>query len=174
MSSETYNEIAEWFIKRHKERTQENKLVSWAQTLGIVLNDHGTLKHDQLFHLLVLAILWNSEPTYEVEKGEEIFRHIKEKYTLQGFHEAGRDEPLSNELRILARDVIGNPAVFNALWFATHGTIGAESVWSRIIKTLETPVIGSKEDDLLRLRRLHGISIPRMVPDSMREKHTSL
>lgn len=161
MSAQTCTEIAEWFIKRHKEWTQENKLVSWAQKLGIVLNDHGTLKHGQLFHLLVLAILWNSKPTYEVEKGVEVFGHIKEKYTLQNFDEAVRNQQLRNELRLLAHDVIGNSAVFNALSFATQGTIGAESVWSRIIMTLEAPEIGSKDHDLRRLRGLYGIFDPK-------------
>lgn len=64
------NQIIDWFVKNHNEWVEENRLVSWAEKLGIRLNCSDTLDEGSLFHLLVLGVLWNSCPTYRVERGK--------------------------------------------------------------------------------------------------------
>jgi hypothetical protein len=98
MSARACSEIAEWFMRHHKDCVNDNRLDSWARKLGIELNENGELEKSQLFHLFVLAILWNSDPTYEVELGEQVFLKIKKKYTLGNFHEAAQNDFLSAEL----------------------------------------------------------------------------
>jgi hypothetical protein len=160
------SEIAEWFVQRHNDWIRDNKLVSWAKKLGIVLNEDGRLENNRLFHLFVLAILWNSKPTYKAEEGEKVFLRIRDKYTLKNFDEADQNELLAGELERTALDIIGNQSTYNVLRFVSHGCFGDESVWSRIMQILEDPGIGDKASDVNRLTRLFRVFNPLDGPRS--------
>jgi len=88
LSSWSCKEIALWFMKKHKELLRGNKLISWAEKLGVKLNRNNVLDETQLFSLFVLAILWNNKPTYSIEKGEQVFKEIRNSYTLENFRKA--------------------------------------------------------------------------------------
>ena len=149
--------IVEWFVERHKEWTDDNKLLSWAEKLEINLKRKGKLDDDQLFHLFVLAALWDNKPTYKVEKGEQVFKEIKNDFTLQNFRNAAQNTMTKERLRSIAYDTIQNPKVFNLLMFIANGKLNGESVWVKIRKILESPVIGNKEDGVTRCKQLHQI-----------------
>lgn len=160
MNSSKCREIAEWFTEKHKEWIKDNKLVSWAGKLGINLNNEGVLDDAQLFHLFVLAVLWNNKPTYVVEKGLEVFEKIRDDYTLENFREAVENMVLEGQLKSMASKIIGNPQVFNLLMFIANGKLNGENVWTKMKKILNSPIIGDKEDDLRRLRQLYNIFNP--------------
>ena len=153
-------EIAEWFIQKHNEWIENNKLVSWAGKLGINLNSKGKLDEGNLFQLFVLAILWNNKPTYKAEKGEEVFIRIKNEYTLENFKIAAQDNTVEGRLREVASNVIHNPQVYKLLMFIADGKINGKNVWVTIKEILESPVIGNEEYDLRRLKELYGIFNP--------------
>jgi hypothetical protein len=48
--------------------------------------------------LFVLAALWNNEPTFIAKKGEEVFKSIKNVYTLRNFKNATQDDTLKGRL----------------------------------------------------------------------------
>jgi len=154
------DEIARWFLLQHYEWIQNNKLVSWAGRLGIELNVNGRLDESQLFHLFVLATLWNNKPTYRAEKGEEVFKEIRDYYRLENFREAAQDSYIKDRLRSIASENIHNPQVYSLLMFAVNGTFNGEKVWTKIKQILDFPVIGDREYDSRRLRRLYGIFNP--------------
>lgn len=153
-------DIAEWFIEKHNELIENNKLVSWAGKLGISLNSNGNLDEGQLFQLFVLAALWNNKPTYKAEKGEEVFMRIKNGYTLENFKTAAQDNTIEGRLREIASNVINNPQVYKLLMFIANGRLNGKNVWAFIKEILESPVIGNEEDDLRRLKELYGIFNP--------------
>jgi len=132
-------------------------LLSWAEKLEINLKRKGKLDDDQLFHLFVLAALWDNKPTYKVEKGEQVFKEIKNDFTLQNFRNAAQNTMTKERLKSIAYDTIQNPKVFNLLMFIANGKLNGESVWVKIRKILESPVIGNKEDDVTRCKQLHQI-----------------
>jgi len=146
------NEIAQWFIREYGAWAKDHKLVSWAEKLGITLNCEGTLDEEELFHLFVLAVLWNNPPTYRTQIGEKIFRKIKDEYTLSNLKVATvfRNKEL---LEHLAFEEIGDlkhtRAILNLLMF-----IASENIWMKIKQILDSPKIGNEECDLERLRHL--------------------
>lgn len=151
------NQIINWFVKNHNEWVDENRLVSWAEKLGIRLNCSDTLDENSLFHLLVLGVLWNSCPTYRVEKGEDIFRKIKGIYTLTKFKEAYSDRETRKILIQKAKKEIKNEAVFNILDFTVNGNVNNTQVWTKINDILNSKNIGDGTSDVNRLRRLYYI-----------------
>ncbi|MCW3985306.1 MAG: ogr/Delta-like zinc finger family protein [Candidatus Bathyarchaeota archaeon] len=161
MNSIECAEIAEWFMKHHSDRVQNKRLLSWAGKLGIKLNCKGELDEDQLFHLFVLAALWNNEPTYEAGKGEQVFQTIKKDYTLEHFREAESKGEFREDLKNIAYKGIQNPNTFVLLKFIATGKTQRGNVWQEIRRVLELPGIGNKEIDINRLRQLYGIFNPR-------------
>ena len=141
--------IINWFLTRHGEWVEESRLVSWAKKLGINLNDDGEINEEQLFHLFVLAVLWNNKPTYNAEKGEQVFKQIKGEYTFSSFRRASYDASTRLRLKRIASKNIGNPGVFHLLKFITK-----PDTWDKIMETLNFPVIGDKADDIKRLEDL--------------------
>lgn len=156
MSSWGLREIAEWFIEKHDEWVENNKLISWAEKLGIKLNANGKLDEGQLFQLFVLAILWNNKPTYRAEVGEKVFEEIKNEYTLDNFQRATSDSDMRNRLMEIACEIIRNLQVYELLMFIVNG----KNMWATIKEVLEFPVIGDEEDDLRRLERLYELFNP--------------
>ncbi|MEM2282409.1 MAG: hypothetical protein QXH26_02525 [Candidatus Hadarchaeales archaeon] len=146
--------IAEWFTEKHNKWVENNKLVSWAEKLGIKLNANGELDEEQLFQLFVLAILWNNKPTHKVKTGEKIFREIKSDYTLDNFQRATRDHNVENRLRKIAAETIRNLEVYGLLTLIVNGTLNGKNIWTRIKEILNSPVIGNKQDDLRRWKEL--------------------
>jgi len=155
------NQIINWFLRKHKEWVRDNKLVPWAEKLGIRLNYNGTLDESQLFHLFVLAVLWNSRPTYRAEKGEEVFLNIKDEYTLSNFRKAPGDDNLWRVLKEIADRKIGNPSVFNILNFVTNGKVNNYLVWVRVKEILNSEGMGAKNFDENRLKRFYYIFNPK-------------
>lgn len=154
------NQIIDWFVREHKEWIDENKLVSWAEKLGISLNRNNTLDESSLFHLFVLGVLWNSRPTYRAEKGEEVFSKIKDTYTVTKFREAYSNAETRQVLIRKARNEIENEAVFNILNFIVNGKVDNTPVWTEINDVLTLWNIGDKNCDVNRLRRLYCIFNP--------------
>jgi len=154
------DQIIDWFIRKHNKWVQENKLVSWAEKLGIKLNYNGMLDERQLFHLFVLAVLWNSRPTYRVEKGEKVFLDIKDEYALSNFKNALKDNNTRELLKEIAYIKIGNSSVFNILSFIVNGEINGKPVWSRIKEILDLGKVGDKNSDVSRLKWLYHIFNP--------------
>lgn len=157
MSSWSLRGIAEWFIEKHSEWVEDNKLVSWAAKLGINLNVNGKLDEGQLFQLFVLAILWNNKPTYRAEIGEEVFQHIKNEYTLNNFRKASQDSNLKNRLMETAYKIIRNTQVYELLMFIINEKLNGKNIWETIKEILEFPVIGNEEEDLKRLKELYKL-----------------
>jgi hypothetical protein len=164
MSTKACSEIAEWFMQHHKECMNGNRLNSWAGRLGIELDRDGKLENSQLFHLFLLAILWNSEPTFKVEVGEQVFLKIKGEYTLANFDKTRQNESLSAEIALTASKVIGNQGTLNILRFLIRERGDIESVWSEILRILESPFIGNRRADVNRLRRLYHVFNPPHPP----------
>jgi len=160
MIADECSKIARWFIETHNELVHDNRLKSWAEKLGIKLNNNGILDERQLFHLFVLALLWNNPGTYGAKKGEKAFRNIRDKYTLENFVRATKNESLANELRT-ADDSLWNPNVFNTLLFIAGGQVKGERIWKKIQHTLISPIIGNKKSDLDRLKQLYDIFNPK-------------
>jgi len=98
--------IISWFLKEYTEWIQGNKLKSWARKLGIQLNHNNSLVEKELFRLFLLAILWNSRPTYRVEMGEDVFKRVKHIYTLTKFEEAKNNIKTRNRLLRVAKEII--------------------------------------------------------------------
>lgn len=153
--------IIKWFTDEHGEWIQNKKLVSWAAKLGIKLNLDRRLEDDQLFHLFVLAVLWNNKPTFPAKIGEQVYLKIRHNYTLKNFIEAKHNNNLADTLRNIARSTIANKHVFNLLMYIANGRVNEEKVWAKIKQSLNFPVVGNKEDDISRLRWLYGIFNPR-------------
>jgi len=147
------NRIIDWFTKRYGEWVLDNKLVSWAEKLGIKMNRDGMLDEEELFRLFVLAILWNNPPTYPAEKGERVFKNIKDEYTLSNFREATHDCQIKERLERIALVTIQNFHIFDLLMFIAN----ENKVWAVIRRILTSPKIGDKESDQKRLRQLWGI-----------------
>ena len=145
-------EIIKWFMREHSDWVEDKSLVSWAGRLGIELNRNGTLSEDELFRLFVLASLWNNKPTFQAERGEEIFKQIRGEYTLWNFREAFHNSNVRNRLKILAVKTIGNIGIFSLLDF-----ISREDNWELIKWILTFPKIGDKHDDLERLKKLWAL-----------------
>ena len=145
-------EIIKWFIREHSDWVEDKSLVSWAGRLGIKLNHNGRLLEDELFRLFVLASLWNNKPTFRAERGEEIFKRIRNEYTLRNFREASHNSNVRNRLKILADKTIGNIGIFKLLDF-----IAREDNWKLIKQILTFPMIGNKHDDLKRLKKLWAL-----------------
>ena len=145
-------EIIKWFIREHSDWVEDKSLVSWAGRLGIKLNHNGRLLEDELFRLFVLASLWNNKPTFRAERGEEIFKRIRNEYTLRNFREAFHNSNVRNRLKILADKTIGNIGIFRLLDF-----IAREDNWKLIKQILTFPMIGNKHDDLKRLKKLWAL-----------------
>lgn len=154
------NQIIKWFVRNHNEWVKENKLVSWAEKLGIKLIHNDTLDENSLFHLFVLEVLWNSRPTYRTEKGEEVFRKIKDTYTLTKFRDAYSNEETRKRLTQIARDEIGNEGIFNILNFIVNGNIDNVQIWSEITNILTSENIGDKDFDMNRLKRSYYLINP--------------
>jgi len=152
------DKIIKWFIENHgKEWVKDNKIISWAKKLGIILNNNEMLDEDSLFHLFVLSVLWNSEPTYIAEKGEEVFNQIKDIYTLQKFKESQSNKYTEQELFKIAKDKINNVGIFNLLNFIANGKINGHYVWTEINEILIRNNIGDKKSDIDRLKELYFI-----------------
>ncbi len=151
------NDIIEWFIKKHSDWVEENKLISWAKKLGIILNNKGKLDEDSLFHLFILGVLWNSPPTYKAEKGEDIFRKIKNTYTLTSFRDAHTNRETREMLIQIAREEIGNKDIFNLLYFVVNGNLENQQCWTNIINILTSKTIGDKDSDVNRLKHLYNL-----------------
>lgn len=161
MNSCRCSEIIKWFTEKYGEWIRDNRLISWAGKLGIKLNRDGILDNGQLFHLFVLAVLWNNKPTFKAEKGEQVFLKIKQKYTLKNFAEVAKNDVLANTLRSIAYDTIRNPHVFNLLMFIANGEVNGEKVWTKIKRILNSPGFGNRGSDVNRLKELYGIFNPR-------------
>lgn len=166
MSFCSCKEIARWFLETHSEWVENGRLISWAGKLGIKLRKNNVLDEDQLFHLFVLAILWNNDPTYRVELGEQVFKKIKNAYTLENFRKAAEDVSIGEWLKtILYKAIPGEKAIseekalkiFNLLMFVVNGKFEEKNVWKRIKHILEFPIIGNREDDIGRLKQLYEI-----------------
>lgn len=155
------DQVIPWFISEHKDWLEDSKLVSWAEKLGIHLNHQGAIDEEELFHLFVLAVLWNNDPTYPAEKGEQVFREIKREYTLRNFREAEQNDLLAKELNSIAHNFIGNPDVFSLLMFIANGRANDGNIWTKIRGILNFPGIGYKADDVNRLKELFGVFNPR-------------
>jgi len=153
VAAHKYNELIDWFTKRHGEWVQDNKLISWAEKLGIKLNHDGMLDEEELFRLFVLAILWNNSPTYPAEKGERVFKNIKDEYTLSNFRDATYNCQLKERLKQISLVTIQNFHIFNLLMFIAN----ENNVRAEIRQILTSPKIGDKESDLKRLRQLWDI-----------------
>jgi len=147
------DELIDWFTKRYGEWVRDNKLVSWAEKLGIKLSRDGMLDEGELFRLFVLAILWNNPPTYPAEKGESVFKNIKDEYTLSNFRGATYNCQIKERLKQIALVTIQNLHVFNLLMFIAN----ENKVWAEIRQILTFPKIGDKASDLKRLRQLWNI-----------------
>jgi hypothetical protein len=154
------DQIIDWFVREHNEWVEENKLVSWARKLGIDLNRNDSLDENSLFHLFVLAVLWNSCPTYQAERGEEVFEEIKDTYTLTNFRDAVTDRNIQNRLIEIARKEIKNIGIFNILNFITNGKVDSIPVWARIKNILTSENIGDKDSDVTRLKNLYRLFNP--------------
>lgn len=161
ISNQIVKEVIEWFTKVHKKWVKDNGLISWAGKLGIELNRNGILDEDQLFHLFVLAVLWNNKPTFRAEKGERVFLDIRKKYTLEKFLKAIKDNSIAVGLRKIASKNIRNSDVFNLLMFIVNGNVDGKPVWAMIKEALNFPNIGHREDDMCRLKQLYGLFNPR-------------
>ena len=142
-------EIIEWFMREHSDWVDDKSLVSWARRLGIELNRNGMLDEDGLFRLFVLASLWNNTPTRHAERGEMVFKEIKDEYTLWNFREASHNSSMKDQLMTLAKETIGNRGIFNLLDF-----IAREDNWEFIKWILTFAKIGDKHSDLKRLKKL--------------------
>ena len=142
-------EIIKWFMREHSDWVEDKSLVSWAGRLGIELNRNGRLSEDELFRLFVLASLWNNKPTFQAERGEDIFKQIRGEYTLWNFREAFHNSNVRNRLKILAVKTIGNTGIFSLLNF-----ISREDNWELIKWILTFPEIGDKRSDMKRLKKL--------------------
>jgi len=154
MTSLLTKEIIEWFKKEHGRKwVSDNKLVSWSRKLGIELNHDGRLNEEELFHLFVLAVLWNNEPTYRADKGEGVFKDIKGEYTLSNFREAVNNRQIEARLEQIAIQDIQNRRVFDLLMFIAMGG----NVWTGIKQILNSPEIGDRHSDLIRIKKLWGI-----------------
>jgi len=147
------NKIIDWFTRTYGEWALDNKLVSWAEKLGIRLNRDGMLDEEELFRLFVLALLWNNPPTYTAEKGEKVFKNIKEEYTLSNFRKAAHNYMIKDRLEQIALVTIQNLHIFNLLMYIAN----ENEVWVEIRRILMSPKIGDVESDLRRLRQLWGI-----------------
>ncbi len=154
------NQIIDWFVRNHNEWVKENKLVSWAERLGIKLIHNNTLDENSLFHLFVLGVLWNSRPTYRTQKGEEVFRKIKDTYTLTKFRDAYSNEETRKRLIQTARDEIGNEGIFNVLNFIANGSIDNVQIWPEINSILTSENSSYKDFDVSRLKRLYYLINP--------------
>ncbi len=150
-------EITEWFVKEHSEFVDKNSLKSWASLLGIELQKNGDIDEDGLFHLFVLASLWNNKPTLRTNRGIEAFQAIKDKYTIENFRQAKNDPKLNNELRILASSEIGNSAIFNLLDYIANGDCVQGSVWREIKCILYLSGAGVLDNDTSRLMQLSSL-----------------
>jgi len=73
MCADVCRRIIGWFEEGYREWLDGSRLLSRAQKLGIKLERNGVLDEGQLFHLFVLAVLWNSKPTYRAEIGVSVF-----------------------------------------------------------------------------------------------------
>lgn len=156
-SEEIGREITKWFVKEHSEFVNQNSLKSWADLLGIKLQKNGDLDEDGLFHLFVLASLWNNHPTLRTNRGIEAFQATKDKYTLENFRQAQNDIALNRELRMLAAQEIGNSAIFNLLEYIANGTANRGSVWDEIKRILYASGAGIVDNDISRLMQLHSL-----------------
>jgi len=154
------NQIIDWFIKEHNEWVEENKLVSWAKELGINLNRNDSLDENALFHLFVLAVLWNNRPTYRAERGEEVFKKIKDIYTLTNFRDITFNRNIHNRLMEIARKEIKNIGIFDILNFIANGRVSKTPVWTMIKNTLISENIGDKDSDVARLKNLYHLFNP--------------
>lgn len=154
------NQIIDWFVENHNKWVEENKLVSWAGELGIKLNYNDTLDENALFHLFVLGALWNSRPTYRAEKGEEVFRKIKDTYTLKKFRDAYSNKETRKILIQIAREEIKNEGIFNILNFIANGNVNDAQVWANITNLLTSNNIGERDSDVNRLKRLYYLFNP--------------
>ncbi|MEM2129652.1 MAG: hypothetical protein QXZ70_03535 [Candidatus Bathyarchaeia archaeon] len=150
------NRIIKWFLEEHRELVSGNRINSWAETLGIQLNEQGVLSEKGLFELFVLATLWNNPPTYNTEKGAQVFESIKNQYTLTNFKQAETNTTLKNELKKIATSTIGNQGIFDLLNYLTN-----ETIWNKIKQILNSPKIGEQEADIERLSNLYGLFNPR-------------
>ncbi len=157
--TEECQRIARWFIQDHREWIQGARLKSWAEKLDIKLNTNGILDVSQLFHLFLLALLWNNPGTYRAKTGERVFQRIKGKYTLENFIKAAKNNALVSELKAIDNSV-WNPHIFNTLSLIANGKIGSEKVWTKILRILTFPEIGNKEDDINRLSQLFNLFNP--------------
>jgi hypothetical protein len=156
-SNEISREITNWFIKEHREFVNQNSLKSWADLLGIKLEKSGELDENGLFHLFVLASLWNNKPTYHTKRGIDAFQATKAKYTLENFRKALKDQKLNRELCTLAEQEIENPAIFNLLDFIANGDTSSGLVWNEIIRILNLSGIGILNTDIDRLQQLNNL-----------------
>ena len=156
MVSTKCDRIAEWFISNYKTWVKDNRLLSWSQTLGINLNKDGAIDNNQLFHLFVLAVLWNNGKTANAELGERIFEKIRSEYTLDNFAKAAENTSLADKLRNIDKDLT-NPEVFNLLSYLASGKRHQIPVWQEIKNILNAPNIGDREYDIARLTTLYNI-----------------
>ena len=160
MNSYKIDEIVEWFTEAHREWLQNNRLVSWSEKLGIELNRDGVLDEDQLFHLFVLAVLWNNEPTFKAEEGEQVFLTIKQNYTLENFKKGIENNVVANMLWSTACKVIHNPHIFNLLMFVVNERVDNENVWTTVKQIVNLPCFGDRENDVCRLKQLFSVFNP--------------
>ncbi|MGD6807940.1 MAG: hypothetical protein ACQCN4_13400 [Candidatus Bathyarchaeia archaeon] len=156
-SEEICREITNWFVKEHSEFVNQNSLKSWADILGIKLEKNGQLDEDGLFQLFVLASLWNNHPTFRTNRGIDAFKATKAKYTLENFKQAQNEPKLKSELRILADQEIGNPAIFNLLEYIANGDAVSGSVWNEIIHVMHLSGAGTLNNDINRLMQLNSL-----------------
>lgn len=148
-------------MRHHDDWVLNKRLISWAGKLGIKLNYKGELDEGHLFHLFVLAVLWNNKPTFKAERGEQVFQAIRNYYTLEHFKKAEAKSKLWHDLKSIASKEIQNPYIFDLLEFIAKGNARRGNVWREIKKVLELPKIGHKDSDINRLRQLYSIFNPR-------------
>ncbi len=152
--------IIRWFLKEYPDWVEGKKLISWTKRLGIDLNRNSSLDENSLFHLFILAILWNSFPTYRSKKGEKVFMKIKNTYTLTNFRAALTQENIQNKLTKIAEREIKNIGILNILNFIANGEVGDISVWTRIKNILTSKNVGERNSDVARLKSLYNLFNP--------------
>jgi hypothetical protein len=155
MNSGECARIAEWFIREYEEWIKDNKLLSWSEKLRIYLNKDSEIDDTQLFQLFVLAVLWNNGETSNAETGIRVYEEIRDRYTLKNFVNATNNQSLTERLRAIHPLV--DKRIFYLLSFIVNGQIQGTSVWTRIKNIINSPNIGVKEDDEIRLTNLYNL-----------------
>jgi hypothetical protein len=156
----TYDKVQKikaWFVAEHKDFVADNSVISWAEKLGVKLNNQNSLDERELFKLFTLAVLWNNQPTFKTEKGIEAFKKIENKYTLENFRSAKIDPELKLELKTIGSEEFRNLCIFDLIEYIANGDNDKGRIWLQINNILKAERIGDLEADKNRLLQLHEL-----------------